>query len=86
MLQSLIAGFFRSVNSRLIATDNLVVEKVLKGFLGLSILVYRSQVNRKRMSREVVINNFDTNIKMKINPAKRIGSIASFALAGGDMV
>lgn len=74
MLQSLIAGFFRSVNSRLIATDNLVVEKVLKGFLGLSILVYRSQVNRKRMSREVVINNFDTNIKMKINPAKRIGS------------
>jgi FkbM family methyltransferase len=70
----LLASLFRSLNARLITTDNAVGEKILKFFFALSLIVYRYERKKKRKSETLVINNFDGNIKMQIDRSRSMGA------------
>lgn len=69
-----LARLFRNLNARLIYTDNVVVEKVLKMFFWISVVVYRKERKKKISSLNVVIDNFDSNVKMVIDPSRSMGS------------
>ncbi len=71
---TIISNVFRTINSKLITTDNIVVEKILKLFFFISLIVYRYDRKKKRESTPVVINNFDGNIKMKVDRARVMGA------------
>lgn len=73
-MAAVLPKFFRSVNSLLITTDNVVVEKILKVFLAVSVKFYHNARKKKRESSDVVIDNFDSNIKMKIDPSRSMGA------------
>lgn len=69
-----LARLFRSLNAKLIYTDNVVLEKILKVFFWISVLVYRKERKKKISSLNVVIDNFDSNVKMVIDPSRSMGS------------
>jgi len=58
----------------LITTDNIIVEKILKVFLAVSVVFYRNARKKGHESKDVVIDNFDSNIKMKIDPSRSMGA------------
>lgn len=67
--------FLRSVNSRLVTVDNVVLEKVLKIFFALSIFLYRNFGKRKPAGDPVVeIDNFDGSIRMSIDRSRSMGA------------
>lgn len=69
-----IPNFFRSSNSKLITTDNILLEKMLKVVLYLSTIVYRRARKRNRKRDITIINNFDRDIRMKIDPSRSMGA------------
>ncbi|MBT1705496.1 FkbM family methyltransferase [Chryseosolibacter indicus] len=73
-MEKSLARFFRTLNSKLIGTDNLLVEKILKIPFAFSGFFYR----RKRAalssgSNITLIENFDSNIKLKIDINRTMG-------------
>lgn len=66
--------FFRSINAKLITTDNLFLEKILKTFFYFSTLFYRRARKRNFKKEVIIINNFDGDIKMKIDPSRSMGA------------
>jgi FkbM family methyltransferase len=72
-MMSAVARFFRLINAKLITTDNVVAEKVLKVFFALSIFIYRRAAKDKGGSKKVIVD-FDSTVKMKIDPSRSIGS------------
>lgn len=70
---SIIPKFFRGLNAKLIRVDNIVVEKLLKIFLALSVVVYRRS-KKSNVSDVCVIDNFDGNIRMKIDRSRSMGA------------
>lgn len=69
-----IPDLFRSINARLIGTENILFEKILKIFYGLSVAVFRHQRTKEHHPAVVIINNFDRTIKMKIDRSRSIGA------------
>ena len=69
-----VPDLFRTINARLIKADNIVLEKILKIFYGLSVLVFRQQRKKEQAHPIVVIHNFDGNIKMKLDRSRSIGA------------
>lgn len=66
-----IASFFRSVNSRLTGEDRWIIHKCLKIFYGFSGILFQLKVGSK--NEFIVIDNFDRDIKLKINKSWVMG-------------
>src|SRR6185436_18429846 len=73
MIGEYISRLFRRFNSRLIYTDNVVVEKCLKVVLFVSSMVYRRQLKSKRKSTVLMIENFDSTIRMEVDISRSMG-------------
>ena len=70
-----LARFFRWNNAKLITTNNLVVEKLRKVLLVLSLVAYRTSTPASGgNSCPVVIRNFDGNLKLHIDRCRAMGS------------
>jgi FkbM family methyltransferase len=69
-----IARFFRSANANLITCDNFIVEKFFKLTFALSVWVYRMAGKKPRAGSAIVIENFDHDIAMKIDPSRSMGA------------
>ena len=70
-----VARFFRASNSKLFYIDNIVVEKLLKVILKLSSIVYqRNKPSKGSQGQLVVIDNFDSSIKMCIDISRSMGA------------
>lgn len=71
----MLARFFRWNNSKLIITDNIVVEKILKIFFYLSVVVYRRAMPRSaEESKQVTIENFDSDLSLHIDRCRAMGA------------
>lgn len=70
MIETL-AKFFRGINSRLVGEKRYVVEKLLKAFYATSMLFHRQGTGKQKGF--IVINNFDSNLKLKINTSWTMG-------------
>ncbi len=66
-----VAAFLRSMNTRLIGEDRWFIQKYLKIFFGTSVLLHR--VFNARQTA-IVIENFDKNLKLKIDPSRSMGA------------
>lgn len=74
-MTGMLARFFRWNNSKLITTDNLIVEKILKIFLFLSLIVYRRATpSSAGRSCPVIIHNFDADLKLRVDRCRAMGS------------
>lgn len=69
-----IARFFRSANANLISCDNFIAEKFFKLTFALSVWMYRMAGKKPRATSAVVIENFDHDIAMKIDPSRAMGA------------
>ena len=71
----MLARFFRRYNSKLIGSQSLVGEKVLKLIFYVSVLIYRkASPGPGSVSRPVVIDNFDSDLKLNIDRGRAMGS------------
>lgn len=74
-MMDMLARFFRWNNSRLITTNNVVVEMLRKVVLLLSIIVYRRARPAKLSGFcPVVIDNFDGDLKLQIDRCRAMGA------------
>jgi FkbM family methyltransferase len=74
-MMSILAKFFRWNNSKLVVAENQIVEKVLKIFFYLSLMVFRALKPRSPgESTPEVIRNFDSDIIMKIDRSRAMGA------------
>lgn len=69
---SLLANFFRQINSRLLLTDNPFLHRILKLFYGLSALFFRLGIGRK--PGLITIENFDGELNLQIDSSKNLGA------------
>ena len=74
MSSRFISRVFRFFNSKLIYADNIIVEKLLKIILLLSGVVYRRQRKSKGNNITVLVENFDSTIKMEVDISRSMGS------------
>ena len=73
-MNEILARFFRRNNSRLIGSRNVIGEKLLKLFFYVSVLIYRKASPRPGSpSRPVVIDNFDSDLKLNIDRGRAMG-------------
>jgi FkbM family methyltransferase len=68
----LIAQFLRSMNSRLVGEDRWVVQKFLKIFYAMSVVLHKLKLGRR--DEFIVIRNFDRNLKLKVNKLWSMGN------------
>jgi FkbM family methyltransferase len=73
-MEEKLAYFLRSINGKLITTNNLLVEKILKLFFAISVSIYRNTKRSTKISSETIIDNFDSDIKMSIDKGKQMGA------------
>lgn len=74
-MTEMLARFFRWNNSMLITTDNVIVEKILKVFLFLSLIVYRRATpSSAGKSCPVIIHNFDLTLKLRVDRCRAMGA------------
>lgn len=66
-----VASIFRSINSRLAGNQPFIIQKLLKLSYGFSALIHRLGLGR--YDRFIIINNFDRNLKLKINTSWVMG-------------
>ncbi|MFZ9981173.1 MAG: FkbM family methyltransferase [Cyclobacteriaceae bacterium] len=74
LIQDLFASLFRSLNSRLLYTDNPLLHKPLKLVYGLSAWCYRMKFGRKKSAGRVTLNNFDGSGRLIIDPKGSMGA------------
>lgn len=72
-MTNILAYLFRSINSKLITIDSSFLEKLLKVSLFFSLLLYRKLPKPNRRT-PVLINNFDSSIRMMIDRSRSMGS------------
>lgn len=70
------ARWLRALNANLITTDNFLLEKLYKASFSLSLLIYRRSISGKsdNSSRAVIIDNFDSDIRMYIDTSRTMGA------------
>lgn len=66
-----VARLFRSINSRLVEGHGFIGDKLLKASYGFSLLFHWKQIGKK--DRFLIINNFDRNLRLKINTSWTMG-------------
>jgi FkbM family methyltransferase len=69
-----LSNLFRTLNGKLITTDNLVAEKILKLCFAVSVMVYRNDKKKAKRTQELIIENFAGNIRMKVDRARSMGA------------
>jgi len=66
-----IAMVLRKMNTRLVGEDRWIVQKFLKIFYGISVMLHRFFRANQAV---VVIENFDQDLKLKIDPSRSMGA------------
>lgn len=69
-----IASFLRRINANLITVRNPVLEKVYKFFFAASLMLYKNVGDKIKYAQVTVIENFDGDLKMKIDTSRTMGA------------
>lgn len=74
-MSGMLAKFFRWNNSKLILSHNLIIEKILKIFFYLSVIVYRRAMPKSVAQSEfVILDNFDSDLYLQIDLTRAMGA------------
>lgn len=73
MMKALV-NFLRTINANLITVKNPVLEKVYKFFFAASLIIYKNVRDKNRYALVTLIDNFDGDLKMKIDTSRTIGA------------
>lgn len=71
-MRDLLAGIFRNLNNRIIATEYLWFRRLLK--ISILISVYLKEKFKFTENKEVLIGNYDSDLKLWINPSRTMGA------------